>query len=209
MSAKDGRWEQGPGMELFHTLRDRLGEKAVIAEDLGTMTEGVRRLVRDSGFPNMKVLQFAFDRADIGGGNDYLPHNYNQNCVVYTGTHDNETISGWFLGLSKEDKDFVRDYMGDHETAHKWMYKQLVATAMRSTANMCIIPIQDWLGLDNNARMNVPGTVNINWTWRLLPGQVTDELAEEALIVTKRFGRANWDALNAMEKAQKLAETAK
>ena len=173
------------------------------------MTEGVRRLVKDSGYPNMKVLQFAFDKEDVGGSNDYLPHNYNQNCVVYTGTHDNETISGWFLGLSKEDEAFVRDYMGDHETANKWMYKQLVAAAMRSTANTCVIPVQDWLGLDNDSRMNVPGTVNVNWSWRLLPGQITDELAEEMLIITKRFGRANWDALNRMEKAKRLEETAK
>jgi len=208
-SAKDGHWEKGPGMELFNTLRSALGERGVIAEDLGLLTDGVRQLVKDSGFPNMKVLQFAFDKADIGGANDYLPHNYNNNCVVYTGTHDNETISGWFLGLSKEDKEFVRDYLGDHDTANKWMYKRLVATAMGSAANMCVIPVQDWLGLDNNSRMNVPGTVNVNWSWRLVPGQITDELAEEVLIITKRFGRANWDALNRMEKAQKLAETAK
>ena len=207
-SAKNGHWEKGPGMDLFNTLRNALGEKGVIAEDLGLLTEGVRQLVRDSGYPNMKVLQFAFDKADIGGANDYLPHNYNNNCVVYTGTHDNETINGWFLGLSKEDKDFVRDYLGDHDTANKWMYKRLVATAMGSAADMCVIPVQDWLGLDNNSRMNVPGTVNVNWSWRLLPGQVTDELAEEVLIITKRFGRANWDAIKYLETARKLAEKA-
>ena len=199
-SAKDGHWEKGPGMELFHTLRSRLGDMGVIAEDLGFLTDGVRRLVKDSGYPNMKVLQFAFDRDDIGGSNDYLPHNYNNNCAVYTGTHDNETINGWFQGLSKEDKAFVRDYLGDHKTADKWMYKKLVAAAMSSTAKICVIPIQDWLGLDNNSRMNTPGTVDVNWSWRLLPGQLTDELAEEVRIVTKRFGRANWDALNRAEK---------
>ena len=208
-SAKDGHWEKGPGMDLFNTLRNALGERGVIAEDLGLMTEGVRRLVKDSGFPNMKVLQFAFDKEDIGGGNDYLPHNYNQNCVVYTGTHDNETISGWFLGLGKEDRDFVRDYMGDHDTANKWMYKNLIAMAMRTTAKMCIIPAQDWLGLDNSSRMNTPGTVDANWSWRLCPGQITDELAEEVLIITKRFGRANWDALKRLEKLQKRTETDK
>ena len=205
-NALDGHWEKGPGMELFHTLKANLGDRGVIAEDLGLLTDSVRALVRDSGFPNMKVLQFAFDRDDIGGNNDYLPHNYNNNCVVYTGTHDNETISGWFMGLSKEDKTFVRDYLGDHATANKWMYKQLIAMAMRSAAKTCIIPAQDWLGLDNGARMNMPGTVNVNWGWRLLPGQITEELAEEVLIITKRFGRANWDALNRMERAQKQTE---
>ena len=201
-SAKNGHWEKGPGMDLFHTLRAKLGHKHVIAEDLGLLTDGVRRLVKDSGFPNMKVLQFAFDKADIGGANDYLPHNYNNNCVVYTGTHDNETINGWFMGLSEEDKDYVRDYLGDHDTANKWMYKKLIATAMGSAANMCVIPAQDWLGLDNTTRMNVPGTVDSNWSWRLLPGQITDELGAEMLIITKRYGRANWDALKRLEKTE-------
>ena len=206
-NAMDGTWEPGPGMELFHTLRHALGERGVIAEDLGLLTDSVRRLVRDSGFPNMKVLQFAFDKADIGGGNDYLPHNYNNNCVVYTGTHDNEAIHGWFMGLSKEDKEFVRDYLGDHDTANKRMYKQLIAMAMRSAAKDCIIPAQDWLGLDNTSRMNAPGTVGVNWSWRLAPGQITDELAEEILTVTKRFGRANWEALNRLEMEKKQSET--
>ena len=207
-NAMEGVWEPGPGMELFHTLKNALGERGVIAEDLGLLTDTVRQLVKDSGFPNMKVLQFAFDKDDIGGGNDYLPHNYNNNCVVYTGTHDNEAIHGWFMGLSKENKEFVRDYLGDHDTANKWMYKKLIAMAMRSAANVCIIPAQDWLGLDNTSRMNAPGTVGVNWSWRLTPGQITDELGEEVLIITKRFGRANWDALNRLEKAQKLSETA-
>ena len=208
-SAMDGRWEKGPGMELFRTLKANLGERGVIAEDLGLLTDTVRQLVADSGFPNMKVLQFAFDRADIGGANDYLPHNYNNNCVVYTGTHDNEAIHGWFMGLSKEDKALVRDYLGDHDTPNKWMYKQLIAMAMRSAAKDCIIPAQDWLGLDNTSRMNAPGTVGVNWSWRLLPGQMTDELAQEILTVTKRFGRANWDALNRLEKKAAAIEDSK
>lgn len=208
-SAMDGRWEKGPGMELFRTLKANLGERGVIAEDLGLLTDTVRQLVADSGFPNMKVLQFAFDRADIGGANDYLPHNYNNNCVVYTGTHDNEAIHGWFMGLSKEDKALVRDYLGDHDTPNKWMYKQLIAMAMRSAAKDCIIPAQDWLGLDNTSRMNAPGTVGVNWSWRLLPGQMTDELAQEILTVTKRFGRANWDALNRLEKKAAAFEDSK
>ena len=200
--AKDGHWEKGPGMDLFNTIRRELGERGVIAEDLGLLTDTVRKLVKDSGFPNMKVIQFAFDAADIGGANEYLPHNYNNNCVVYTGTHDNETIAGWFAGLDKKNKEHIRTYMADHDTANKWMYKKFINMAMMSAANTCIIPIQDWLGLDNSSRMNMPGTVEVNWSWRLAPGQVTDELGEEVRNVSKRYGRANWDALNALEKAE-------
>ncbi|MBQ9109900.1 MAG: 4-alpha-glucanotransferase, partial [Oscillospiraceae bacterium] len=94
-TAKNGHWEQGPGMELFHAVEAALGKREVIAEDLGFMTDSVRQLVKDSGFPNMKVLEFAFDSRDTGSRNDYLPHNYNENCVAYTGTHDNQTITAW------------------------------------------------------------------------------------------------------------------
>ena len=205
-SAKDGHWEKGPGMDLFNAIRANLGEKAVIAEDLGLMTDTVRQLVKDSTFPNMKVLQFAFDAADTGAVNEYLPHNYNANCVVYTGTHDNETIAGWFAGLDKENRDHVRAYLCDEATPIKKMYKKLISLAMLCPAKDCIVPVQDWLGLDNSARMNVPGTVNVNWSWRLLPGQITQELGEEILAVTKRYARANWDALNALEKAAEKAE---
>ncbi len=194
--AQDGHWEAGPGIDLFHTLRANLSERSVIAEDLGMMTDSVRKLVADSGYPNMKVLQFAFDMEDIGGANEYLPHNYNNNCVVYTGTHDNETLFGWFAGLSKEQKEHIRDYLGDHDTANKWMYKKLIALAMMSAAKICIIPVQDWLGLDNTARMNTPGTVDTNWSWRLVEGQIPEELAGEMLTITKRFGRANWEAIS-------------
>ena len=200
--AKYGHWEKGPGMDLFNTIRRELGERGVIAEDLGLLTEGVRQLVKDSGFPNMKVIQFAFDAADIGGSNEYLPHNYNNNCVVYTGTHDNEAIAGWFAGLDKENKEHIRNYLRDHDTANKWMYKKLVDLAMMSAADTCIVPIQDWMGLDNSSRMNTPGTVEVNWSWRLQPGQITEELCEEVRNVSKRYGRANWDALNALEKAE-------
>ena len=195
--AKDGHWEKGPGMELFHALKANLGERGVIAEDLGHMTDTVRKLVKDSGYPNMKVLQFAFDEEDIGGANDYLPHNYNNNCWVYTGTHDNETVAGWFGGLTKAAREQIRDYLMDHDTPNKHFYKKLIGLAMMCAAKTCVIPMQDWLGLDNGSRMNVPGTVDINWSWRLQPEMLTEELQKEILALTKRFGRANWDALNA------------
>jgi len=202
-TAKDGHWEKGPGMNLFHAIRNSLGDKAVIAEDLGLMTDGVRQLVKDSGFPNMKVLQFAFDAADIGGSNEYLPHNYGTNCVVYTGTHDNETIYGWFAGQDKEARDHIRAYLDDFATPIKRIHGKLISLAMMCAAKDCIVPIQDWLGLDNSARMNMPGTVNVNWSWRLLPGQLTEELSKEILAVSMRYGRANWDGLNAMKKREK------
>ena len=196
MKATDGRWEKGPGMDLFRELTRQLGHRDVIAEDLGYMTQSVRDLVRDSGFPNMKVLQFAFDLGDETGSNDYLPHNYEPNSVVYTGTHDNETLSGWFGSLSKEQRDQIRTYMGQEKTPVKQMYKKLISLAMMSCSKICIVPIQDWMGLDNSARMNVPGTVEANWKWRLCPHQIPEELDKEILQMTKTFGRANWDALS-------------
>lgn len=194
-SAKEGHWEKGPGMDLFHTIRWRLGDVDIIAEDLGLMTDGVRRLVRDSGCPNMKVLQFAIDPADIGAANDYWPHNYNSNCVAYTGTHDNETVAGWYAGLDDASRRQVRDYLGDYYTPDSQIHKALVNLVMTTVAKDCIIPIQDHLGLGNEARMNQPGTVGFNWRWRLTPGQLTDALAQELLALVKRTGRANWDAL--------------
>ena len=196
-SAKYGHWEKGPGMDLFNTIRRRLGDVEVIAEDLGLMTEGVRQLVRDSGYPNMKVLQFAVDPADIALSNDYWPQNYNRNCVVYTGTHDNETLAGWYAGLSKEAKEQLRAYLGNYDIAEKRMYKAAINCAMTSVAKDCIIPIQDHLGLPNTCRMNQPGTVGFNWRWRLIPGQITPELAEEIKAMTIRANRGNWDAINA------------
>jgi len=196
-SAAAGHWEKGPGMDIFNTLRWRMGDCNVIAEDLGTMTDGVRQLVKDSGFPNMKVLQFAFEEIDTGAANEYLPHNYHANCWVYTGTHDNETVVGWLSGLDESGKKLVRNYLADHATADDQLYRSVISLAMLSNARTCIIPMQDLLGLGNDTRMNMPGTVDANWAWRLAPGQVTEALGEELLAVTMRYGRANWDALNA------------
>ena len=204
--AKDGTWEKGPGIALFNALKANLGEKGVIAEDLGYMTESVRELVRGTGYPNMKVLQFAFDPADVGGASEYAPHNFNNNCFMYTGTHDNETIHGWFMGMSKVQKKTIREYLSDSFTPDEEMWRKLVDVSMMSVAKTCIIPLQDWLGLSNSARMNTPGTTQNNWTWRLLPGMLTAKLGKEVLTVTKRFGRANWDALNALAEQKKAAK---
>lgn len=205
-TAHRGHWEPGPGMHLFDAIHRRLGDVQIIAEDLGYMTPSVRQLVKDSGYPNMKVLQFAVDPGDVGGANEYWPHNYSQNCVVYTGTHDNETIQGWYLGLSKEAKAQVRSYLCNPDTAYSRMYKSLINLVMASVARDCIVPIQDYLALGNEARMNQPGTVGKNWRWRLRPGQISESLAREILAVTMRTNRTNWEALP--EEEEKEAEKA-
>ena len=196
-SALTGHWEKGPGMDFFHAVRWQLGEKAFIAEDLGLMTNTVRQLVKDSGLPNMKVLQFGFDVEDVGAGNDYLPHNYNNNCWVYTGTHDNEPISGWLSGLKEEELALVRNYLDDQTTADEELYRKLRNLAMMSAANTCVLPIQDHVGMGSSARMNTPGTVGINWRWRMKADVLTKELQQEILTVTKRYGRLNWDNFRA------------
>ena len=188
-TARNGHWEKGPGMDLFRAVEANLGWHEVIAEDLGYVTDTVRQMVLDSGFPGMKVLEFAFDTRDSGSAADYQPHNYTENSVVYTGTHDNETLVGWFGSIPKEDLQMARDYLCDQHTPKKWLYKSFIAMAMRSVSKYCIIPMQDWLGLDNSCRMNFPSTIGTNWRWRLTEAQLTEELQKEILTVTRRYHR--------------------
>ncbi|MCD7917703.1 MAG: 4-alpha-glucanotransferase [Clostridiales bacterium] len=192
-SALSGHWERGPGLDLFRTVEARLGWRRVIAEDLGYMTDSVRQLVRNTGFPNMKVLEFGFDPEDVGAANDYLPHNYGANCVAYTGTHDNETLAGWLESLSPEGKQMVRDYLCAGTLTDGQLPRALIALVMRSRANDCIIPMQDWLGLGNDCRMNAPSVVGVNWRWRLRGDELTAELQREILDMTRRYGRMNWE----------------
>lgn len=189
LTAENGHWEKGPGMELFWKIRERLGQKRIIAEDLGFMTDSVRALVRESGFPNMKVLEFAFDSRDTGNASDYLPHNFERNCVVYTGTHDNETLCSWFLEISEEERQMVRDYLHNQWIGSRKIYKEMIYLAMSSVADLCMIPMQDYLGYDSRARMNTPSTLGKNWKWRLKEGEVTTELLEEIRKVTETYGR--------------------
>ncbi len=191
-NAKNGHWEKGPGIDLFRCMERRLGRHEVIAEDLGYVTDSVRELVRESGFPGMKVLEFAFDSRDSGSANDYLPHNYIENSVAYTGTHDNETVTGWFKSITKEERQMARDYLCDQHTPAKELYQSFIALVMRSSSRMCIVPMQDYMGLDNRCRMNQPSTLGKNWKWRLVKGDLSEELKEEILAVTKRYGRMNW-----------------
>jgi 4-alpha-glucanotransferase len=177
----------------------------VIAEDLGYVTDSVRQLVRDSGFPGMKVLEFAFDSRDSGSANDYFPHNFTENSVAYTGTHDNETLVGWFHSIPRKDLQMVRDYLCDQYTPEKQLYKPLIALVMRSISKTCIIPMQDYLGYDNDSRTNKPSTLGINWRWRVRKKELSAALQKEILSVTKRYGRMNWFQTEE-EKAEELAK---
>ena len=192
-NAVGGHWEQGPGIELFRRVKEALGDKEIIAEDLGYVTDSVRRLVAETGYPGMKVLEFAFDSRDSGCASDYLPHNDPENCVAYTGTHDNETIAGWFESIKPEEQKLARDYLCDHYTPVEELHLPFISLVMRSQARMCIIPLQDYLGLGNDCRINTPSTVGENWRWRLVPGQMSEAVTEEIGMVTRRYGRWNWD----------------
>ena len=190
-TAAAGHWEKGPGMALFRCAEERLGRHEVIAEDLGHVTDSVRQLVRDSGFPGMKVLEFAFDARDSGSASDYLPHNYSVNSVAYTGTHDNETLAGWFRSIRDEERQLARDYLCDRHTPQDELHRAFIALAMRSAAKLCIVPLQDYLGLDNSARINEPSTVGRNWRWRVTREQLSEALKAEMHGLASRFGRLN------------------
>ena len=191
-NAIGGHWEKGPGIDLFRKVEQVLGWKQVIAEDLGYVTDSVRQLVHDSGFPGMKVLEFAFDSRDSGCANDYLPHNYPENSVAYTGTHDNETIAGWWKSITVKERKLARDYLCDNWTPDKDLYKCFISMVMRSSAKLCVIPMQDYMGLDNSCRMNQPSTVGKNWKWRIRKRELTIKLQKEIHGMTLRYGRMNW-----------------
>ncbi len=189
-TAGSGTWKKGPGIGLFRAAEAALGKMSVIAEDLGFMTDSVKKLVKDCGFPNMKVLEFAFDSRDTGSGSDHMPHNYGENCVVYTGTHDNQTIVSWFSSISEAERNTARDYLCDNYTPEKQLHISFISLIMRSRAKLCIIPMQDWLGLDDRARMNTPSTVGSNWRWRLKPHELSDRLCEDISKITEMYGRS-------------------
>lgn len=188
-NAINGHWEKGPGMDLFNKVKEKLGKRNVIAEDLGYMTNSVRQLVANTGFPNMKVLEFAFDERDTGCRNDYLPHNYSSNCVAYTGTHDNQTITSWFYTITKDEQKIARDYLCDYHTPKEQLNLSFISLIMRSAAGICIIPLQDYLGLTDEARINTPSTIGNNWRWRVTESQLSDHLFDTIKKITVRYGR--------------------
>ena len=185
-TAKNGHWEKGPGMELFHAIRNHLGNVNVIAEDLGFLTDSVRQMLRESGFPGMKVLQFAFDSSE---NSDYLTHKYSYNCVVYTGTHDNDTTKNWLETASEHDREFALRYAnskGDDLDEAVW---DMIRLAIASVADLAVVPIQDYLCLGGEARMNAPSTLGDNWKWRLTKNQMDHKTLERMRNLSKLYGR--------------------
>ena len=171
-TAEIGTWEKGPGMELFHALEAAFGHRLpIVAEDLGNLFDSVRELLQESGYPGMKVLQFAFD-----GGYEFLPYNYIRNCVVYPGTHDNTTLTDWWNKVANDrEKNFVRQYLRLHDDSEG--VPALIDAAIGSAADTAIVPMYDWLGLGGEARLNTPGTLGGNWGWRMDADALTDWLA--------------------------------
>jgi 4-alpha-glucanotransferase len=180
-----GQWKKGPQDELFCVLRDRLGDLPFIAEDLGYITPEVHAMRDRLGIPGMKVLQFAFGDP---GARIYLPHNYPLNCVVYSGTHDNDTTLGWWRsGASKEERTNIEAYLGPMNDAIPWA---LIRLAFSSVARMAVVPLQDVLGLSSDARMNTPARIRGNWGWRFTRGALTNELSDELATLTTMCDRA-------------------
>lgn len=188
-TAENGTWEQGPGIKLFEVLKEELGDLPIIAEDLGFLTDSVRKLLKDCGFPGMKVLQFAFDSRE---DSDYLPYRYEANSVVYTGTHDNATTYAYWDELSKEDKEVALRYLNrSKRTSKRKLTWDLICLAMASVSDLCVIPMQDYLCLPNTARINTPSTLGYNWQWRMNKHAFDDRLCEKIRSITKLYGRLN------------------
>ena len=184
-TARNGRWRPGPGIEFFQAVKNTLGKREIIAEDLGFLTPSVRKMLRQSGFPGMKVLQFAFDSRDTGS--DYLPHCYGRRCVVYTGTHDNDTILGWMKSAPRKDVQFAKEYL--RLSSREGYHWGMMRAAWASPADLAIMQMQDLLGLDGRARMNTPSTLGNNWKWRSLPGSYGEKLARRLYRETKVYQR--------------------
>jgi len=182
-TAVSGAWVDGPGMKLFQAIQDALGEIPIIAEDLGLITPDVIALRDHFGLPGMKILQFAFDSSE---SNDYIPHNYVPNCIVYTGTHDNDTALGWFHSAKEADRRYMLLYL--NSDGHD-ICKDLIRAAWASVARTAMVPMQDLLRLGNSARMNLPGSTVNNWLWRMQPNDLRSELAEELMGLTMLYGR--------------------
>ncbi len=189
-TAERGEWVKAPGRALFEAVQRELGALPIIAEDLGVITPEVRALRERLGFPGMRILQFAFDRDESGGpdaGNRFLPHNHAPDSVIYTGTHDNDTTWGWYLSRSLQEREYVDRYAPSTDPDVAWRF---IRMAMASVGRLAVIPLQDVLSLRSEARMNTPGTVGSNWTWRFTADALDDGLGGRLRELALLYGRA-------------------
>lgn len=184
-NAKGGKWVKGPDIKLFNAFKSEFGENLpIIAEDLGFLTPEVYKMLDTAGFPGMKVLQFAFDPSL---DSDYLPHKFDKNCVVYTGTHDNDTILGWLTSADENEVKIAEQYLNcNTKDGFNWA---MIRAALMSVADTCILMMADIIGLDSKARINVPSTVGGNWKWRIKGECINDWLADILLKQTEIYGR--------------------
>ena len=189
LTAVNGEWVPAPGDRLFAKIKEVLGDIPIIAEDLGVITEDVAELIERCGFPGMKVLQFAFDSAEE---NDYLPHTYHKNCLVYTGTHDNDTVAGWYENAPLQDRITAGKYLNLPDRAKgSDAAAAMIRTSIASVADLAISPLQDILGLGSEARFNTPGTLGGgNWTWRVSESVLTSEIAGRLRELYQIYGRS-------------------
>lgn len=185
-TAEHGTWEKGPDYALFQAVRAALGRQSIIAEDLGNITPAVRRMLKKTGFPGMKVLQFAFDS---GSGNPYLPHNFTTpNCVVYTGTHDNQTLLGWVQAADKTTLKYAKTYL--HAEKKSELPDAMLRAAWGSIADLAVAQMQDFLHAGSEGRMNTPSTLGCNWQYRTDAFQYTEKLAKRIRKLNETYGRA-------------------
>ena len=179
---------KGPGIDLFNAVQDKLGTLPIIAEDLGLITPEVHALRKEAGFPGMRVLQFGFgsDEED-----PFLPHNYVPETVVYTGTHDNDTSIGWYAAAPEKERAAFREYSGkiSEDGSGEKVHEEMIRLATESVADTVVIPLQDWLGLGTEARMNMPGRADGNWGWRYDGSVLSDELSNQMREIASRTGR--------------------
>jgi 4-alpha-glucanotransferase len=191
-TAANGHWVTGPGVPFFQAIRDALGDQPIIAEDLGVITPDVVEIRQAMGFPGMRVLQFAFGAFETDATDPYLPHNFEHNTVVYTGTHDNDTTAGWYDTASEQERVNVRHYLDlddRDDVMGRLIAWKLTRLAFGSVANLAIVPLQDLLGLGSEARMNRPGRADGNWTWRFIADALSDELRTELRDMSILFAR--------------------
>lgn len=177
-TAKEGKWVTGPGLDFLKALTGWFTGVQFIAEDLGSLTPAVHEVRKGAGLPGMRVLEFAFSAPD----NAYLPQNYEENTICYTGTHDNDTAVGWYESAPQAERAFVEDYLGTSGAEN--VRRALLRMGQTSTAELFVAQVQDYLGLDSAGRINTPGTAEGNWRWRLTPGALTDELSAEVRHLT-------------------------